>query len=72
MKKLIYGSSLILSLALASCKGGGALSPSELQARVDSLASTKIEALNAQATADCEARMATEVKAISDSLMKAK
>jgi hypothetical protein len=72
MKKLIYGFSLILTLAIVSCKQDGALSPSELEARVITLASAKIEAINAQATADCEARMATEVKPISDSLMKIK
>ena len=42
-----------------------------VQAKVDSLAAIKIEEANAKATADCEARMATEVKAITDSLVQA-
>jgi hypothetical protein len=72
MKKIIYGLSLVLATAFASCKGDAGLSPTELEAKVNSLAAAKIEAANAQATTDCEARMATEVKSISDSISKAK
>ncbi len=72
MKKIIYGASLVLAVALSSCKGDAALSPTELEAKVNSLAASKIEAINAQATTDCEARMATEVKAIGDSILKTK
>ncbi len=70
MKKIFFGTCLLLAVGFSACKPDGALTPEELDAKVNTLAASKIEAINAQATTDCEARMATEVKALSDSLMK--
>jgi hypothetical protein len=46
--------------------------PTLVAAQVDSLASAKIETASANATTECETRMATELKTITDSIVNAK
>jgi len=71
MKKIILTFSALALVTLVQSCGEKAMDPMAVQAKVDSLAAIKIEEANAKATADCEARMATEVKAITDSLVQA-
>lgn len=64
--------SLLVSIALLqSCGGEAQMDPSAVQAKVDSLAASKIEEATAKATAECETRMTTEVKAMTDSIVHA-
>jgi predicted acetyltransferase len=71
MKKVLTTiSALMLVVALHSCKEAK-MDPAAVQAKVDSLASSKIEEANANAIQECETRMATEVKAMTDSLVNA-
>jgi len=73
MRKLIFKTALILSFGLLqSCGSEATMDPAAVQAKVDSLAAGKIEEATAKATTDCETRMATEVKAMADSLLMAK
>jgi hypothetical protein len=46
--------------------------PTLVTAQVDSLASSKIETASANATTECETRMATELKTMTDSIVNAK
>lgn len=71
MKKIILTFSALALVFLVQSCGEKAMAPMAVQAKVDSLAAIKIEEANAKATADCEARMATEVKATTDSLLQA-
>lgn len=57
---------------LQSCNNEVAMDPAAITAKVDSMASAKIEEATAKATADCETRMATEMKTTVDSLVHAK
>lgn len=73
MRNIILSAGILLSLAvLQSCGGETKMDPMAIQAKVDSLAASKIEEATAQATTDCETRMTTEVKAMADSLLQAK
>lgn len=45
--------------------------PAVIQAKVDSIASEKIKTMESQAIAECETRMAVEVKSKTDSLVNA-
>lgn len=56
---------------LTSC-GEKPMDPAAIQAKVDSLASSKIEEATAKATQECETRMATELKTMTDSIVHAK
>jgi hypothetical protein len=58
-----------VGLLLSSCGGGAQMTESQINAMVDSIAATRIEEANAKATADCEARMSTEVKVKADSIL---
>jgi hypothetical protein len=69
MNKLLLTMCLAGTLALASC-GGKQMDESEKAKLVDSLAGAQIQDITAKATQDCEARMATEVKAKTDSIIK--
>ena len=72
MRKIILSAGLLMSIAiLQSCGGTTPMDPSAVQAKVDSMAASKIEDASAKATADCETRMATELKAMSDSIVHA-
>ena len=63
---------LLVSIALLqSCGGEAQMDPSAVQAKVDSLAASKIEEATAKATSECETRMTTEVKAMTDSIVHA-
>jgi hypothetical protein len=46
------------------------MSEAEVSKLVDSMSAAQIEDISAKATQDCEARMATEVGKISDSILK--
>lgn len=72
MRKIILSAGLLLSVAMMqSCGGQAEMDPSAVQAKVDSLAASKIEEATAKATSDCETRMSTEVKAMADSIVHA-
>jgi hypothetical protein len=72
MTKVLLSITICASLFLASCGGGAPVSETQLNAMADSIAAPKIEEMEAKATADCEARMVTEVKTLVDSMAKAK
>jgi hypothetical protein len=73
MRKMILSAGMLFSMALLqSCGEAAQMDPAMVQAKVDSLAASKIEEATAKATADCETRMTTEVKAMADSLVQAK
>jgi hypothetical protein len=72
MTKVLLSCTLVATLFLASCGGGSALTETQLNAMADSMAAPKIEEMEAKATADCEARMVTEVKSMVDSMARAK
>ncbi|HOZ52252.1 MAG TPA: hypothetical protein PLU17_10370 [Chitinophagaceae bacterium] len=72
MRKIILSAILLISVAtVQSCGEQAQMDPSAVQAKVDSLAATKIEEATAKSTSDCETRMATEVKAMADSIVHA-
>ncbi len=72
MRKIILSACLLFSIAaMQSCGEQAQMDPSAVQAKVDSLAAGKIEEATAKATSDCETRMATEVKAMTDSIVNA-
>lgn len=72
MRKIIYSAMLLVSIAtLQSCGEQAQMDPAAVQAKVDSLAAGKIEEMTAKATAECETRMTTEVKAMADSIVNA-
>ena len=72
MRKIILSAILLISAAtVQSCGEQAQMDPSAVQAKVDSLAATKIEEATAKSTSDCETRMATEVKAMADSIVHA-
>lgn len=72
MRKMIYSAMLLVSIAmLQSCGEQAQMDPAAVQAKVDSLAAGKIEEMTAKATAECETRMATEVRAMADSIVNA-
>lgn len=58
-------------LFLASC-GGEEVNQESLNLKVSEEASAQIEALTTEYAANCEARMTTEVKAKTDSIVAAK
>jgi hypothetical protein len=70
MNNFFKSLSAVAICALASCGGGAQLTESQMNAMADSIAAPKIEEINAKATADCEARMTTEVKTMVDSIVK--
>lgn len=61
-----------LVVSLQSCNNETAMDPAMVTAKVDSMASAKIEAATALATTECETRMATELKTMADSMVHAK
>ncbi|MBL7767038.1 MAG: hypothetical protein JNJ58_13130 [Chitinophagaceae bacterium] len=71
MKKVILSLSALGVLALFQSCGETTLDPAAVQAKVDSLASGKIKEAEALAIQECETRMATELKAVTDSLVNA-
>jgi len=72
MRKIILSAALLVAIAsLQSCGSETKMDPAAVTAKVDSLASAKIEAASAKATTDCETRMTTEVKAMTDSIVHA-
>ncbi len=71
MKKVLFSLTLFTAIGLMSSCTQPTVDTASLQAKVDELAAQKIEALNAQATQECETRMATEVKALADSMVQA-
>ena len=73
MKKIILTMAIVGFVAsLQSCNNETAMDPAAVTAKVDSLAASKIEEATAKATADCETRMATELKSMTDSIVHAK
>ena len=72
MRKIILSAGLLFSIAIMqSCGGETQMDPAAVQAKVDSLAASKIEEATAKSTTECETRMATEVKAMADSIVHA-
>ncbi len=71
MKKVLPSLTALCLLALLSSCGEKAMDPAAVAAKVDSLASSKIDAATADAIKECETRMATEVKFKTDSLVNA-
>ncbi|MEZ5046176.1 MAG: hypothetical protein R2831_04220 [Chitinophagaceae bacterium] len=71
MKKLILSLSVLVGLAMLNSCGETAMDPAQVEAKVNEAAAVKIEEANAQANTECEARMATELKAATDSLVHA-
>jgi predicted small lipoprotein YifL len=71
MKKVLTSISALCLVALLNACGEKAMDPSAVQAKVDSMAASKIEAASATAISECETRMATEVKYKTDSLVNA-
>ena len=72
MRNIILSAGFILTFALLqSCGNETKMDPAAVQAKVDSLAAGKIEQATAKANTDCETRMATEVKAMADSIVNA-
>jgi hypothetical protein len=69
MKQVKLIIAIIAIGTLASCAGGGQMSETQVNAMVDSIAATRIEEANAKAITDCESRMATEVKTMTDSIL---
>ncbi len=59
-----------LYFGLQSC-GEKAMDPAMVQAKVDSLAAIKMQELQAKATQECETRMTTELKSMTDSMVNA-
>jgi uncharacterized lipoprotein NlpE involved in copper resistance len=73
MKKIITAFAIVGFIAtLQSCNNQTAVDPTLVTAQVDSLASSKIETASAYATTECETRMATELKTMTDSIVNAK
>jgi hypothetical protein len=73
MKKIITVFAVIGFIAtLSSCNNETTMDLATVTAKVDSLASTKIEEATASATTECETRMATELKSMTDSIVQAK
>ena len=73
MKKIITTFAIVGFIAtLQSCNNQTAVDLAAVTAQVDSLASAKIETASANATTECETRMATELKTITDSIVNAK
>lgn len=71
MKKVVFSlMSLSMIVMMQSC-GETQMDPATVQAKVDSMAASKIEAANATATSECETRMTTEVKSMADSIVHA-
>jgi predicted small lipoprotein YifL len=71
MKKVILSSlALGLVFTIQSC-GEKAMDPAAVQAKVDSLAAIKMQEIQANAAAECETRMTTELKAMTDSMVNA-
>lgn len=71
MKKVVFSLlSLTMIVMMQSC-GETQMDLATVQAKVDSMAASKIEAMNATATSECETRMATEVKSMADSIVHA-
>jgi hypothetical protein len=73
MKKIITAFAIVGSIVfLQSCSNETSMDLAAVTAQVDSLASAKIETASANATTECETRMATELKTITDSIVNAK
>jgi hypothetical protein len=73
MKKIITVFAVIGFIAtLPSCNNETTMDLATVTAKVDSLASSKIETATATATTECETRMATELKTLTDSIVSAK
>ena len=58
------------SVLLYSCNEAK-MDPATVEAKVNELAAEKIKEAEAKATADCETRMATELKTMTDSMVHA-
>jgi hypothetical protein len=72
MKKIyLLLSAICISALIGACSGGKSMSEVEIKKAADSIASIQIEELSLKADQDCEARMATEVKTIADSIVNA-
>lgn len=71
MKKFLTSITALCLVALLNSCGEKAMDPAAVQAKVDSLAGSKIDAATTAAIAECETRMATEVKYKTDSLVNA-
>lgn len=71
MKKVLTSIVAVTCIALLSSCGEKTVDPTIVQAKVDSIAAEKIKAVSATAIAECETRMATEVKQKTDSLIHA-
>ncbi|MFM2385778.1 MAG: hypothetical protein RL660_535 [Bacteroidota bacterium] len=69
MKKALSFSTLAAMLLFAACSGGSQMSAADIDKKVDETAKTQIEAAEAKAISDCEARKATEVRLKSDSMV---
>ena len=73
MKKIITVFAVIGFIAtLPSCNNETTMDLATVTAQVDSLASSKIETATATAITECETRMATELKSMTDSMVQAK
>ncbi len=71
MKKVLTSITALCLIALLNSCATQPMDPAAVEAKVDSLAASKIESASAAAIKECETRMATEVKYKTDSLVNA-
>ncbi len=71
MKKVILSFAVLGAMFFLHSCNEAKMDPAAVQAKVDSLAASKIEEATAKANSDCESRMATELKTMSDSIVNA-
>lgn len=57
---------------LASCSGEATVDQNALEAKVNQEVATKTEQLQADYTSNCETRMSTEIKRLTDSVVNAR
>jgi hypothetical protein len=70
MNKYLFSFATLALVALASC-GGQKMDEAAISAKADSIAAEQIADITAKTNQDCEARMATEVATMADSIIKA-
>ena len=72
MNKIVLSvASLLLAAGMISCNQTQPMDPAAVQAKVDEMAAKRIEEVTKTAELECQARMVTEVKALTDSLVTA-
>lgn len=72
MKKIVLSfASVLVAAGMVSCNQGQPMDAAAIQAKVDEMAAKRIEEVTKTADLECQARMATEVKAMADSMVNA-